>query len=127
MRNSFAYHIDEQLDQKFSPSPVKASLKAINWLFVTPVLCFVIAGVDIIYSFGLKESLPIVPESILWFNLLFNFPHIVGSTLILTEPSYANFYWRKLLVTFVLFSVAVFILPRFLENHGLALLQWHGQ
>lgn len=68
-------------------------------LYAVVPLSLLAVGVDIGFLRGaLGRCLPFYPESLLWFALFFEVPHVVASSVLLLDRSYVAFYGNKLLL-----------------------------
>lgn len=104
-----------------SARPVRArfsiSLRGLLLLYlVMPVTLGAVAIDQLMLGGSLRAALPREPSHYLLFELVFGWPHIVASTIILlTNDEYVTAFRRKLLgasaVIIVFFSVGYFVLP----------------
>jgi hypothetical protein len=96
---------------------VRLSLGKLSGLYLVIPLCFGIWAFDVLVLGGaLRPALPRTPEAYALFELVFGWPHIVASTLILvTTPAYLRAYRRRLTIASVavttFFGVGFFVLP----------------
>ncbi len=82
------------------------------YLVILPVM--MLAFVDrIFFDEYIKNNSPMTLDFILWFNIAFNFPHIICSFLIMCEKNYIIHFRQKLLALFVASLCFVSILVSF--------------
>lgn len=77
-------------------------------------LTVVFVGIDQFFDFGIMSQLPEVPEYWLWFNFIFNTPHVVATNLLVHSDDSWNEYKQRFLVgwavVFTITMVAFYIL-----------------
>jgi hypothetical protein len=70
---------------------------------------------------ALRVALPQSPETLLWFSVLFNYPHIVASSLIFADAQYIAHYRARLGVAVALAFGVAFALPHVIGAEAFAL------
>lgn len=85
---------------------VKGSLLLSLYLIIP--LCLALAAIDYLFlDYNLRNWLPSNPATLLFWAVIFNFPHIVSSVLTLADKEYLQFYKKKLIRGLVAFTVLV--------------------
>ncbi len=92
------------------PISVKGLLSV--YLFLPLVLLFIFCDHFFFHGAG-KHILPRHPETLLWYTLLFNLPHIFTSFFSFADREYLAFYKWQLLIGLPLITLLAFLLPSF--------------
>ncbi len=92
------------------PISVKGLLSV--YLFLPLVLIFICCDHFFFHDAG-RHLLPRHPETLLWYTLLFNLPHIFTSFFSFADREYLVFYKRPLLLGLPLIALLAFLLPSF--------------
>lgn len=80
------------------PVPKSVSRAVLLAIYAAVPLCLLAAIVDLaVFGGALRQVLPRTPDAILLYLIVFNLPHIVGSTLILADREYLAHYRHRLL------------------------------
>ena len=68
-------------------------------LYAVVPLCVVVAMLDVfVLRRAIADRLPDHPDKLVYFTLLFNFPHIVASHLLFLDGAYVRAYWKVALL-----------------------------
>jgi hypothetical protein len=71
-------------------------------------LCILLVGLDIAFFNGaIKAYLPSNPGALIWWAIIFNFPHIVSSLMTLADDEYIPYYKERFLKALKVIVVAV--------------------
>ncbi len=88
------------------------SIKALLAIYLLLPLVLVIIAVDhFVFHDALKHFLPHRPETLLWYALIFNLPHILTSFFGFADKAYLNFYRMRLGIGIPIIAALAFLLP----------------
>lgn len=95
------------------PKTLSLSNRGLLAIYGIVPLCLFAAAIDSFFLDGwLKSLLPVVtPDRFLWWSLIFNLPHIIGSFVTYAEPEYLKSYRAMLLKGFTLSTLIVLVVP----------------
>ena len=78
---------------------------------IIPIAVVVMLADTYAWSGGLRTWLPHYPETLLWYTLLFNLPHILASFFSFADKEYLHFYKSKLAWGTPIIALAALLLP----------------
>jgi hypothetical protein len=77
----------------FSEKPLSVSNKLLLSLYAVIPMCLLLAAIDtLLLGHQLREALPSNPGELMWWAIIFNFPHIISSLVTLADKEYINHY-----------------------------------
>jgi hypothetical protein len=97
------------------PQRAYLSYSKLKWVYAIIPLSILMILVDVLFlNRYLQKTLPLRPESLVWFALVFELPHIFASAILLADVEYIRFYGKKIILGLVILAMSLFVLPLFI-------------